>query len=72
MFRSSAPRDNRRVPDACGMGRKECLHYTGSMKLLGKIVLVTGGNSGIGRGIVLRAAAEGARVAIGGHPHRHC
>ena len=36
------------------------------MKLQGKIVLVTGGNSGIGRGIALRAAAEGARVAIAG------
>jgi NAD(P)-dependent dehydrogenase (short-subunit alcohol dehydrogenase family) len=36
------------------------------MKLLGKIVLVTGGNSGIGRAIALRAGAEGARVAIAG------
>lgn len=36
------------------------------MKLANKIVLVTGGNSGIGRGIALRAAAEGARVAITG------
>jgi NAD(P)-dependent dehydrogenase (short-subunit alcohol dehydrogenase family) len=36
------------------------------MKLQRKIVLVTGGNSGIGRAIALRAAAEGARVAITG------
>ena len=36
------------------------------MKLEGKIILVTGGNSGIGRAIALRAAAEGARVAITG------
>src|SRR5260370_17618428 len=36
------------------------------MKLQDKIVLVTGGNSGIGRAIALRAAAEGARVAITG------
>jgi NAD(P)-dependent dehydrogenase (short-subunit alcohol dehydrogenase family) len=36
------------------------------VKLQGKIILVTGGNSGIGRAIALRAAAEGARVAITG------
>ena len=36
------------------------------MKLQGKIILVTGGNSGIGRAIAMRAAAEGARVAITG------
>jgi NAD(P)-dependent dehydrogenase (short-subunit alcohol dehydrogenase family) len=36
------------------------------MRLRNKVVLVTGGNSGIGRGIVRRAVKEGARVAIGG------
>jgi NAD(P)-dependent dehydrogenase (short-subunit alcohol dehydrogenase family) len=36
------------------------------LKLDGKIVLVTGGNSGIGRAIALRAVAEGASVAITG------
>jgi NAD(P)-dependent dehydrogenase (short-subunit alcohol dehydrogenase family) len=36
------------------------------MKLKDKVVLVTGGNSGIGRGIVGCAAEEGARVAIAG------
>ena len=36
------------------------------MRLQDKVVLVTGGNSGIGRGIVRCALAEGARVAFGG------
>jgi len=36
------------------------------MKLEKKIALVTGGNSGIGRAIAMRCAAEGARVAITG------
>ena len=36
------------------------------MKRCDKVTLVTGGNSGIGHGIALRVAAEGARVALTG------
>src|SRR5215831_20735171 len=36
------------------------------MRLANKVVLVTGGNSGIGRSIVRRAVKEGAKVAIVG------
>jgi glucose 1-dehydrogenase len=39
------------------------------MLLEGKSVVVTGGNSGIGKAIVLAAAAEGANVVVGYRMH---
>lgn len=42
--------------------------YQGSDKLKGKIALITGGDSGIGRAVSLHFAREGADVAIVYHP----
>lgn len=57
---SGFPADFRSAPTATGAA----LHR--STRLAGRVVIVTGGNKGIGRGIAERLAREGARVVITG------
>src|ERR1700749_3422071 len=45
--------------------------YPGVGKLKGKIALITGGDSGIGRAVAVAMAREGARVAIAYLEERH-
>ncbi|MFF9268059.1 SDR family NAD(P)-dependent oxidoreductase [Streptomyces rochei] len=46
-------------------------NYRGSGKLAGKVALITGGDSGIGRAVAVLYAREGADVAVVHLPEEH-
>jgi len=44
--------------------------YVGNARLINKIILITGGDSGIGKAVAIAMAREGANVAIGYKDHQ--
>src|SRR5215471_13442904 len=60
------------APASIGTGRCESRRHT--MSLAGKTLFITGASRGIGLAIALRAAKDGANIAIAAktaEPHRH-
>jgi len=49
-----------------------CLIYVRTMSFKGKVVVITGGNSGIGRAVALCFASRGAHVIVGARRSADC
>jgi NAD(P)-dependent dehydrogenase (short-subunit alcohol dehydrogenase family) len=64
MLQGTAPAKRLTVPHQSGIIREQLIMSTPMGRLAGKIAVVTGGASGVGKGIVLEFARQGAKIVF--------